>query len=244
MTNLVYTPIYDEGRARANGRDLLANQAFQVPDMVEDRLRPKKRCRKCGQLKEPKEFGRLSEVETRRRSLAATCRVCVLESQNARRIENRGELTAKQSIDLDAPVTCSRCKETKTGHDFAIAKNKKRGISYSCRACLLIGYRERIRNRAGSESIKWYQVKAKFGITKEQWHERLAAQGFKCLICTLDLRVIAEGRRDKRTACLDHDHKTGKIRGFLCPKCNQGLGLLNDSPELLEAAAVYLRRHT
>jgi hypothetical protein len=39
---------------------------------------------------------------------------------------------------------------------------------------------------------------------------------------------------------LDHDHTTGEFRGFLCQKCNQAIGLLNDSPELLRIAAEYI----
>jgi Recombination endonuclease VII len=42
--------------------------------------------------------------------------------------------------------------------------------------------------------------------------------------------------------CLDHDHETGKFRGWLCDGCNRGLGLLQDSPILLRQAADYIER--
>ena len=39
----------------------------------------------------------------------------------------------------------------------------------------------------------------------------------------------------------DHDHGTGAFRGWLCGKCNKGLGLLGDSLSGVERAATYLR---
>lgn len=41
---------------------------------------------------------------------------------------------------------------------------------------------------------------------------------------------------------VDHDHKTGKVRGRLCGRHNQGLGLFQDNPRLLRKAALYLEQ--
>jgi hypothetical protein len=41
---------------------------------------------------------------------------------------------------------------------------------------------------------------------------------------------------------LDHSHVTGYIRGWLCRKCNSGLGFFNDNNETLRKAAEYLER--
>jgi hypothetical protein len=45
-----------------------------------------------------------------------------------------------------------------------------------------------------------------------------------------------------RLVC-DHDHATGAIRGWICARCNSGLGLLGDSAVRVRAALDYLERH-
>lgn len=43
--------------------------------------------------------------------------------------------------------------------------------------------------------------------------------------------------------CFDHDHATGKPRGWLCDRCNKVLGLVKDDPALLRSLAGYLEVH-
>lgn len=45
-----------------------------------------------------------------------------------------------------------------------------------------------------------------------------------------------------KSLCVDHCHKSGMFRGWLCGRCNKGIGLLRDDPSLLEAAAAYIRK--
>lgn len=62
----------------------------------------------------------------------------------------------------------------------------------------------------------------------------LEAQGGVCAIC-------AALPHPDRQFDLDHDHKTGAIRGLLCRGCNMRLRK-DHKPEWLEAAADYLRQ--
>ena len=75
----------------------------------------------------------------------------------------------------------------------------------------------------------------RYGVTTAQFEAMLAAQGGRCAVC----EVTEPGARDWH---LDHDHNTGLPRGILCVRCNGGLGLFKDSPELMERAARYLRQ--
>lgn len=43
--------------------------------------------------------------------------------------------------------------------------------------------------------------------------------------------------------CFDHDHETGKPRGWLCDRCNKVLGMVKDDPVLLRTLAAYLESH-
>ena len=55
-----------------------------------------------------------------------------------------------------------------------------------------------------------------YGLTIEQFNSMLTAQDYKCLLCQVDLRI--------KMPTVDHDHKTGVIRGILCKGCNWRLG--------------------
>ena len=77
------------------------------------------------------------------------------------------------------------------------------------------------------------QLLAKYGITEEIYEKILKHQSGVCAICHFHQRY-------KRLA-VDHDHKTGQVRGLLCENCNRGLGRFFDSEYRLENAAKYIR---
>ena len=42
------------------------------------------------------------------------------------------------------------------------------------------------------------------------------------------------------TWILDHCHKTDRFRGYICDRCNRGLGCFQDNPEIVKKAIGYL----
>lgn len=62
----------------------------------------------------------------------------------------------------------------------------------------------------------------------------LTQQDFKCAICS----TAIEGKN----ACLDHCHRSGVVRGWLCRTCNMGLGLFKDNTDIMSKAAIYLEK--
>ena len=92
------------------------------------------------------------------------------------------------------------------------------------------GYRKN-----GAVRRKNYELKRRFGLSMAQYDEMLKQQSGSCAICGTPPQSIR--------LSVDHCHKTGKVRGLLCWKCNLSIGHFNDDPGLLLKAAAYLGNH-
>lgn len=79
------------------------------------------------------------------------------------------------------------------------------------------------------------KLKALYGITLEQYNEMLLKQNNQCAICHKYNTAL------QKPLFVDHDHKTGKVRGLLCTKCNFMLGAIQDSVNILKYAIKYLK---
>ena len=85
------------------------------------------------------------------------------------------------------------------------------------------------------EYCKEWNLINKYGITRSAFESMLLGQGGVCAICKTD-------KWGDRRPAIDHDHRTGEIRGILCFRCNLALGLLDDEPGRVMAAFEYLQR--
>ena len=73
-----------------------------------------------------------------------------------------------------------------------------------------------------------------YGITADEYELLLAAYDGGCWVCGKKPKV------GQRRLHVEHDHKTGRVRGLACWSCNKGLATYKDDPAILRSAADYL----
>lgn len=128
----------------------------------------------------------------------------------------------------------------KNGHRLAETRVRQGNGRTKCLACYK-AYHQTYRrdNPAKYAHYKRKQhLKQRYGLSLEEYDNRLLAQNHLCAICNIHLQT--EGR----FAVVDHNHITGQVRDILCQQCNAGIGLLGDNKELIKAAVAYLERHS
>lgn len=82
---------------------------------------------------------------------------------------------------------------------------------------------------------KEYHRRKTYGIDNATYQAILEEQDFKCALCEAAFDLA-----NPRTINVDHCHKTGVVRGFLCRACNQALGFFHDDPNIIRKAAEYV----
>lgn len=86
-----------------------------------------------------------------------------------------------------------------------------------------------------------YNLKKAYGITLEEYLKLLEMQRGLCSCCGNQETATRHGKL--KTLSVDHDHKSGRVRGLLCVMCNSMLGYSCDDPERLAAGIEYLREN-
>lgn len=79
-----------------------------------------------------------------------------------------------------------------------------------------------------------------YGLTPEKYQYLLSQQNGNCAICKNPPNIRLNGRI--KSLAVDHDHKSNKVRGLLCDRCNRALGLFGDDLIILQDAIAYLKR--
>lgn len=82
--------------------------------------------------------------------------------------------------------------------------------------------------------------KRKYGISFEDYLHLTEIQFGNCAICGKKETVLSKNG-DIKLLAVDHNHTTLKVRGLLCQRCNQAIGLLDEDTQVLMNAIKYLQ---
>lgn len=146
-------------------------------------------------------------------------------------------------------VTKQQARESGLKHYFTgkpcskghVAKRHLTGTCVECAKLSVAAWASRNPGEGNRRSREYYarhpeRVKANSVKSKRKAMGIPAAERPKPDACEL---CSAAGRQMH----LDHDHETGKFRGWLCNRCNMAMGVLGDTVTGIQRAIDYLRRN-
>ena len=111
----------------------------------------------------------------------------------------------------------------KAAREIYYSKNKKEILE-----------RQQKYNKENPIKRKNAMLKYEYGITLDDYNKMFNEQEGKCAICQRHQNELT------RTLCVDHNHKTNKVRALLCLTCNTDVSVVENR---LEEMMKYLNKH-
>jgi hypothetical protein len=111
----------------------------------------------------------------------------------------------------------------KAAREIYYSKNKKEILE-----------RQQKYNKENPIKRKNAMLKYEYGITLDDYNKMFNEQEGKCAICQRHQNELT------RTLCVDHDHKTNKVRALLCVTCNTDVSVVENR---LEEMTKYINKH-
>jgi hypothetical protein len=151
------------------------------------------------------------------------------------------------------------CKTEKPLNAFGV-HSRRTGVKHCwCRECTNFKakeWRKKNPKKVAANSKKWREqnaeraaalrrrghLKSLYGLSPEDYEKALSEQRGCCAICGA-AEHASKTRGGQHRFHIDHDHKTGRVRGLLCANCNRMIGQAKESVDVLWEAIAYLEEH-
>ena len=177
--------------------------------------------KKCSVCKNIFSLDQFRKDSSRKDGLHCTCNTCNIE------IQRRWYVNNKEKAKKKANVSYHLNKEK-----ISVRRKLDRKLNPD-------KYRQAAKKQYKPHKSKEYSWKNAgiLDMTIERYNELLNSQNNKCAICN-ELST-----NFKKALSVDHNHKTGKVRGILCDNCNRALGYLKESEQIIINLLNYVRCH-
>ena len=188
-----------------------------------DGLKP---CTKCATRLPPSAFSRDARAQYKytKTSLQTWCKGCHKDFVPNPRQPNAEETRLCRKCNRELPLS-PEC--------FYMSKKSATGLGSWCKECRRKDASEWLKNNTahGRSTRRAWKLKTKYRIDQDVYLRMMTEQSNRCAICKT---IFIE------TPHIDHCHATMKVRGLLCFKCNNMLGLAKDSISAMHNAIRYI----
>jgi hypothetical protein len=153
---------------------------------------------------------------------------------------------------------CLKCNIEKPLTEYHKDKSRKTGLREQCKACrckyedvvtkscIACDTIYKVEGYSKAQkycSLTCQRVYIKYKINKNDLKHMVEKYRNKCAICKKEETATDKRTGKKYKLSIDHCHKTGKVRGLLCGKCNAAIGYFKDDIKLLKNAIKYLKEN-
>lgn len=203
-----------------------------------------RKCKKCQIEKQMIDFRK------NKYGYSHKCKSCICsEQKDIKKSNEQKHILLFRQLQLEnpsEPMTCNKCNTIKTVLDFL------RPWEHSCYECRKKHRKpftkeqkakrsqiESNRYHNNKKQIKLQRICSSYNISKEDYFLLLKKQNNLCAICNKP-ETAKDRNGNQKVLAIDHNHKTGQVRGLLCQNCNTALGLLNEDKDILTNAIFYI----
>ena len=161
---------------------------------------------------------------------SANCVACVAEKRGKPQILSKGKPRVSAENQRRAVAALDRAMNSYTPEKPCNRGHFERCVTtHNCIPC-------RDNTEKYRQSRKWQRLQKVYGLSRIGFEEILFKQGNVCAICNSGIC--------ENSCHVDHCHTKGHVRGLLCQKCNQAIGLFSESAETMMKAIKYLKENS
>jgi len=137
---------------------------------------------------------------------------------------------------------CTKCKKEKPFSEFTSRGGQLKHLLKSrCKTCMKDQHKKWVSNN--TDKVRVYRAKDPWTLKKRCKRHNISVEEFWAIYEEQDGSCpVCNKAIEAENSAIDHNHKTGEVRGVLCKSCNRALGLLGDNPNNLFRGSEYLRK--